>query len=128
MCSNGNTREVNRSGNCKCFGHNSEPCGNFGTISRHKLPIIHPELPIPTRDLNSSIQPKFLNPAFFYTKPTKLREYQRPSAHLFVCTVEQIHLNLLIHGVIDAVTVLSYKYILFYCNNYKFILIPVISY
>ena len=39
---------------------------NFGTILRHKLPIIHPDLPIATRDLNSSVQPEFLNPNFLY--------------------------------------------------------------
>ena len=44
------------------FGHNSEPCGNFGAILRHKLPIILPDLPIPTRSPNSSVQPEFLNP------------------------------------------------------------------
>ena len=36
------------------FGHNSEPCGHFETILRHKLPIIHPKLPKPT-----SLGPKF---------------------------------------------------------------------
>ena len=45
----------------RIVGHNSEPCRNFGTILRHKLPIIHPDLPIPTRDLNSSVQPELLN-------------------------------------------------------------------
>ena len=45
--------------------YNSEPRGNFRTILRHKLPIIHPELPIPTSDLNSSVQPEFPNPKFY---------------------------------------------------------------
>ena len=49
-----------------CFCHNSEPCRIFWTILRHKLPIITPDLPIPTRDLNSSVQPEFLNPKFLY--------------------------------------------------------------
>ena len=48
------------------FGHNSEPCGNFWIILRPKLPIIHPDLPIPTRSPNSSVQPEFLNPKFLY--------------------------------------------------------------
>ena len=52
------------------FGHNSEPCGNFWTILRHKLPIIHPELPIATRDLNYSVQSEFLNPKFLYKNST----------------------------------------------------------
>ena len=47
------------------FGHNSEPCWNFGTILRRDLPIIPPDLPIPTRDLNSSVRPEFLNPIFY---------------------------------------------------------------
>ena len=51
------------------LGHNSEPCRNFGTILRHKLPIIHPDLPIPTRDLNSSVQSEFLKPKFLYENP-----------------------------------------------------------
>ena len=46
------------------FGHNSEPCGNFWTILRHKLPIIHPDLPIPSNNLNSNVQPEFLNLIF----------------------------------------------------------------
>ena len=46
------------------FGHHSKPCGNFGTRLRHKLPIIHPDLPVATRDLNSSVQPELLNPKF----------------------------------------------------------------
>ena len=41
---------------------------------------------------------------------------------------EKIHLNLLIHGVINAVTVLSYKLFLFHCNTYNFISNPIISY
>ena len=52
------------------FDHNSEPCGNFWTILRHKLPIIHPDLPIPSNNPNSSVQPEFLNPIFLY-KPEK---------------------------------------------------------
>ena len=48
------------------FGHNSEPSRNFGTILRHKLPIIHPDLSIPTRSPNSSVQPEFSNPKFLY--------------------------------------------------------------
>ena len=47
-------------------GHNSEPCGNFWTILRHKLPIIHPDLPIPSDNLNSDVQPEFLNPIYIY--------------------------------------------------------------
>ena len=49
-----------------CGQNNSEPCGNFRTILRHKLPIIHPDLPKPTRSPNSSVQPEFLNPKFLY--------------------------------------------------------------
>ena len=60
--SNFNTREINSRENYRCFGHNSEPCGNFWTILRHKLPIIHPDLPIPSNNLNSNVQPEFLNP------------------------------------------------------------------
>ena len=56
------------------FGHNSEPCGNFWTILRHKLPIIHPDLPIPFNNLNSNVQPEFLNPVFYKTE-TNLHEY-----------------------------------------------------
>lgn len=48
------------------FGCNSEPCGSFETILTHKLPIIHQDLPVPTRDLNSSLQPEFLNPKSIY--------------------------------------------------------------
>ena len=43
------------------LGHTSEPCGNFWTILRHKLPIIHPNLPIPSNNLNSNVQPEFVN-------------------------------------------------------------------
>ena len=64
--SNCNTREINSRENYRFFGHNSEPCWNFGTISRQHLPIIPPDLPIPTRDLNSSVRPKFVNPNFLY--------------------------------------------------------------
>ena len=67
--SNFNTREINSRENNRLLGHNSEPCGNFGTILRHKLPIIHPDLPIPTRDPNSSVQPEFLHPKFLYRNP-----------------------------------------------------------
>ena len=45
-----------------------KPCGNFGTILRRNLPIITPDLPIPTRRQNSSVKPEFLNPIFFYIK------------------------------------------------------------
>ena len=69
LCSNFNTREVNSREHNWFFGHNSEPCGNFGTIFRHKLPIIHPDLPIRTRDLNSNVQPEFQNPKFLYKNP-----------------------------------------------------------
>ena len=51
------------------LGHNSEPCGYFRTILRHKLAIILPELPIPTRSLNASVQPEFLNPTVLYKDP-----------------------------------------------------------
>ena len=68
--SNFNTREFNSRENYRFFGHNSAPCGNFWTILRHKLPIIHPDLPIPSNNLNSSVQPEFLNPIFLY-KPEK---------------------------------------------------------
>ena len=64
--SNFDKREFNSREHHRFFSHNSEPCGYFGTILRHKLPIIHPDLPIPTRDLNSSVQPEFLNPKFLY--------------------------------------------------------------
>ena len=64
--SNFNTREFNSRENYRFFGHNSEPCGNFWTILRHKLPIIHPDLPIPSNNLNSSVQPEFLNPIFLH--------------------------------------------------------------
>jgi hypothetical protein len=57
---------INSRENYMFFGHNSEPCGNFWTILRHKLPIIHPDLPIPSNNLNSSVQPEFLNPIFLY--------------------------------------------------------------
>ena len=63
--SNFNTREINSRENYRFFGHNSEPCGNFWTILRHKLPIIHPDLPIPSNNLNSNVQPEFLNPILF---------------------------------------------------------------
>ena len=62
--SNFNTREINSRENYRFFGHNSAPCGNFWTILRHKLPIIHPDLPIPSNNLNSNVQPEFLNPNF----------------------------------------------------------------
>ena len=64
--SNFNTREFNSREHYRFFGHNSEPCGNFRTILRQHLPIIPPDLPIPTRDLNSSVRPEFLNPKFVY--------------------------------------------------------------
>ena len=70
--SNFNTREFNSRENYMFFGHNSEPCRNFGTILRHKLPIIHPDLPIPTRSPNSSVQPEFLNPKFLYENPKQI--------------------------------------------------------
>ena len=53
-------------------GHDSEPCGNFGTISRHKLPIIHPDLPIPTRSPHFISHPEFLNPKSLYQNPKNL--------------------------------------------------------
>ena len=62
LLSNVNTREINSREKYKFFGHNSEPCGNFWTILRHKLPIIDPDLPIPSNNLNSNVQPVFLNP------------------------------------------------------------------
>ena len=64
--SNFNTREINSREICRLFGHNSEPCGNLWTILRHKLPIIHPDLPIPCINLNSNVQPEFLNPNIVY--------------------------------------------------------------
>ena len=67
--SNVNTRESNSRETYRLFGHNSKLCGNFRTTLRHKLPIIHPDFPIPTRDLNSSVQPEFLNPKFLYRNP-----------------------------------------------------------
>ena len=60
--SNFNTREFNSREHLRFLGHNSEPCGNFGTMLRHKLPVIHPDLPIPTRDLNSSVKLEFCAP------------------------------------------------------------------
>ena len=65
--SNFNTREINSRDNDRFFGHDSEPCGNFWTILRHKLPIIHPDLPKPSNNLNSNVQPEFLNPDCLYT-------------------------------------------------------------
>ena len=65
--SNFNTSEINSRENYRFFGHNSEPCGNFWTILRHKLPIIHPDLPIPSNNLNSNVQPEFLNPTYIRT-------------------------------------------------------------
>ena len=62
--SNFHIREINSRLNYTFFGHSSEPCGSFRTILRHKLPIIHPDLPIPTRSPNSSSQPEFLTPKF----------------------------------------------------------------
>lgn len=72
--SNFNTREINSGENYKFFAHNSELCGNVWTILRHKLPIIHPDLPIPSNSLNSNVQPEFLNPNF-HIKPKNLHEY-----------------------------------------------------
>ena len=72
--SNFNTREINSRENYRFFGHNSEPCWNFGTILRQHLPIITPDLPIPTRDLNSSVRPEFLNPKILY-KIEKFHDY-----------------------------------------------------
>ena len=72
MCqlrSNFNTREFNSRENYWFFGHNSEPCGNFRTMLRQHLPIITPDLPIPTRNPNSSIKPEILNPMFLNIKP-----------------------------------------------------------
>ena len=66
--SNFNTRELSTVLFFCFFGHNSLPRRSYKTILRHKLPIITPELPIPTRNLNSSVRPKFLNP-IFYIKP-----------------------------------------------------------
>ena len=71
--SNFNTREINSRDNHSFFGHNSEPCGNFWTILRHKLPIIHPDLPIPSNNLNSNVQPEFLNQKCLY----KTEKYSR---------------------------------------------------
>ena len=62
--SNFNTREFDSRENHWFFDHNSEPCRNFGTILRHKLPIITPDLPIPTRSPKFSVQPEFLNLKF----------------------------------------------------------------
>ena len=58
--SNFNTRQINSRENYRFFGHNSEPCGNFWTILRHKLPIIHPDHPIPSNNLSSNVQPENL--------------------------------------------------------------------
>ena len=41
------SREIGRS-----FGHNSEPVRSSEIMLRHYLPIITPDLPIPTKDLN----------------------------------------------------------------------------
>ena len=85
--SNFNTREINSRENYRFFDHNSEPCGNFWTILRHKLPIIHPDLPIPSNNLNSNVPPEFLNPTCLY----KTNKYSRVLAaermfliHLFL--------------------------------------------
>ena len=59
-------RTIREKGLIVVVGHNSEPCGNFGTILRHKLPVIHPDLPRSTTDLNSSAQSQFLNPTFLH--------------------------------------------------------------
>ena len=48
------------------LGHNSEPCGNFATILRHKRPIITPDLPIPARRQNSSVKREFFESVFLY--------------------------------------------------------------
>ena len=53
------------------FGHGSSPIRNQETVLRHNLPIINPDLPIPSRDLNSSIQPELLNPKFLHKSPKK---------------------------------------------------------
>ena len=47
------------------FGHNSEPHHAFWTKIGGNLPLSLPELPIPTRDLNSSSRPKFFRPKVF---------------------------------------------------------------
>ena len=48
------------------FGHNSLPRRKQITILRHKLPIITPDLPIPTRRQNSSVKPELLKPNLLY--------------------------------------------------------------
>ena len=90
--SNFNTREFNSRENYRFFGHNSEPCGNFGTILRQHLPIIPPDLPIPTRDLNSSVRPEFLNPKLLYKtdKSSRLLAVERLRCRtLRFCTVSE---------------------------------------
>ena len=67
--SNFNTREFNCREHDRFLGHNSESCGNFRTVLRHKLPIIHPDLSIPTSDLSSSVKPEFLNPKSLSKNP-----------------------------------------------------------
>ena len=83
--SNFNTREFNSRENYRFYGHNSEPCRNFGTILRRKLPIITPDLPIPTRGLNSSAQPKFLNPKFLYKTEQTSRVLTAERKHTNTC-------------------------------------------
>ena len=64
--SNFNVSEINSRETYRFLDHNSEPCRNFWTILRHKLPIIHLDLPIPFNNLNSNVQPEFLNPKSLY--------------------------------------------------------------
>ena len=71
--SNFNTRENNSREHYRFFGHLSEPCGNLGTILRQHLPIITPDLPIPTRRQNSSVKPEFSNPKCLYKTETSSR-------------------------------------------------------
>ena len=46
--------------------HNSAPSRSQETILRQILPIITPDLPIPSRSLNSIIRPEFFNSKFTY--------------------------------------------------------------
>jgi len=62
LCSNFDTREFNTRELGQFFGHNSAPIGSLETVLRQILPIHTPDLPVPTRNLNSSVRPELFNP------------------------------------------------------------------
>ena len=70
--SNLNTHEFTTLEIYRLFGHNSAPSRSQETMLRQNLPIINPDLPTPTRSLNSINRPQFLASEMFVKKTKRL--------------------------------------------------------